>query len=104
MPGNASAATSRIRDALATRGLTLRGWSIARARRLGLDEESSYSMVVMTVKRWAHRRDAPRGAISAGIMADLRAELGPDVVEPLAASSEAPPQPAGRRQPMRAAQ
>lgn len=94
---NASAIIPKIRAALAARGLTIRSWSIARARRLGYLEEGHHSMVAMTIKRWAFRTDAPQGAIAAAIMADLRAELGPDVIPPLKpVSDQAKPAPKRR--------
>jgi hypothetical protein len=83
MTTNASEVMVRIRAAFAARGETMRSWSVARARRLGYHEEGHYSMVVMTIKRWAYRTDPPKGAINAAIMADLRAYLGPDVIPPL---------------------
>jgi hypothetical protein len=104
MATNASAVLARIRAAFGARGQTMRKWSVERARLLGYHEEGHYSMVVMTIKRWAYRTDAPKGAISAGIMADLRAELGPEVIPPLKAASEGATQPAGRRRLARTAQ
>lgn len=66
-------AVRNIRQALRDRGSSLNAW----AKDRGYPVRTVYSCV----ETWAGRTDrAPHGGVSRSIMADLRAELGSDLV------------------------
>ena len=69
----AQAGVGNILQALRDRGSSLNVWAEAR----GYAPRSAYH----AVKTWGGRTDrAPVGGISRSIMADLRADLGPEIV------------------------
>lgn len=71
----------RIRDALRKRGTSLNAWAAAHDYRP--------RTVYDAVQIWGDRTDrAPLGGISRSIMADLRADLGPEIL-PVPAAREA---------------
>jgi gp16 family phage-associated protein len=76
---------SKVRAALRTRGTSLRRWAIAK----GYHPATAYQVV----REWSGRSRRPLGGIGRSIIADLRAELGNDILPP--------PTGAGRKQPSR---
>ena len=74
-----------VRAALRTRGTSLRRWAIAR----GYHPATAYQVV----REWSGRSRRPLGGIGRSIIADLRAELGNEILPP--------PTGVGRKQPTR---
>jgi hypothetical protein len=63
-------AASRVLDALRARGTSARRWALERGYRP--------RTVYAAIRDWAHRAEAPLGGINRQVIADLRADLGPD--------------------------
>lgn len=84
---DADAALPRIRAALVARGSSLRAWVRAWAQRTGRDPDATYVTARMTLYRRIGNGLAPKGEIGAALIADLRRDLGAEVVPVLAGES-----------------